>query len=571
MKPGKTVRCAIYTRKSTEEGLEQDFNSLHAQREACEAYITSQRSEGWAALPKAYDDGGYSGGNIDRPALTELLADIERGLVDIVVVYKIDRLTRSLTDFAKIVERFDHKGASFVSVTQSFNTTTSMGRLTLNVLLSFAQFEREVTGERIRDKIAASKRRGMWMGGAPPVGYDPVNRKLVVNTEEAELVRSTFQRFLKVRNLKTLADQLAAEGVLSKSWQSRRGCQRGGIPYTRGALNHMLRNRLYLGEVRHKSDTFPGQHEAIIDQDLFDKVQVILTRNHVRRVDQPATRLHFPLKGIVFDDKGNKMSPVRQRQQDGTHRRYHVSQALIQGRKADAGSIARVPANGLEALMAGRLRRIVTGRSHALDRLQPDDTMNEGLDDPTKFVELVGRIDILSHSVEVMFPLEKLIPVVLPTCSGGRSHLGTEVATEIQKRLPEDDSIEMRGNQLRIRIPVRLKFWGGEKTLIEAGHSAGRQRAKVDPRLVKGLLRALHWRELLETGEVQATEQIAKREGITRAYVRAILPLAFLAPDLTQDILNGTFHPGMNIDRLVRLDLPYDWETQRRIVGQVSE
>ena len=268
----RSIRCAIYTRKSTEEGLEQDFNSLDAQREACEAYVTSQKAEGWIALRDRYDDGGYSGGTLERPALQRLLADIEEGRIDVVVVYKIDRLSRSLMDFAKLVEVFDRRSVTFVSVTQSFNTTNSMGRLTLNVLLSFAQFEREVTGERIRDKIAASKRKGIWMGGNPPLGYDVANRKLVVNDAEAETVRHIFRRYLELGSARLLCADLAQNGIVSKRRVFQSGEQRGGNPMTRGALYTLLSNRTYLGETQHKGRSYKGEHAAIVPADLFAAV-----------------------------------------------------------------------------------------------------------------------------------------------------------------------------------------------------------------------------------------------------------------------------------------------------------
>ena len=264
-KPLRKVRCAIYTRKSSEEGLDMEFNSLDAQRESCEAYIASQKAEGWVPVPDRYDDGGFSGGNLERPALKRLLADIDSGLIDVVVVYKIDRLSRSLMDFSKLVEVFDRNDVTFVSVTQSFNTTTSMGRLTLNILLSFAQFEREVIGERIRDKFAASRRKGMWMGGVPPLGYDVVARKLVVNDAEANLVRHVFRRFLQVGSATLLVKELNAAGHRTKSWMTQDGKERQGVPFTKNFLYKMLGNRVYLGEAVHKGVAHAGEHEAIID------------------------------------------------------------------------------------------------------------------------------------------------------------------------------------------------------------------------------------------------------------------------------------------------------------------
>jgi DNA invertase Pin-like site-specific DNA recombinase len=278
-----TLRCAIYTRKSSEEGLEQDFNSLDAQREACEAYIKSQKHGGWVVIETLYDDGGVSGATMERPALKRLLADIAAGKVDSVVTHKIDRLTRTLADFAKIVEVFDTRGVSFVSVTQQFNTTTSMGRLTLNVLLSFAQFEREVTGERIRDKIAASKKKGLWMGGCPPLGYDVKDKKLVVNAEEAETVCHIYRRYAKLGSIRALKDELDRDGVVSKRRVDRHGRQTGGKPLARGALYLMLQNRIYRGEIVHKDKSYPGEHRAIVARDLWERVHGILSENRVER------------------------------------------------------------------------------------------------------------------------------------------------------------------------------------------------------------------------------------------------------------------------------------------------
>jgi len=302
------VRCAIYTRKSSEEGLDQEFNSLLAQREACEAFITSQRHEGWVCLRTGYDDGGFSGATMGRPALQRLLADITAGRVDIVVVYKIDRLTRSLADFAKIVEILDARSASFVSVTQQFNTTTSMGRLTLNVLLSFAQFEREVIGERIRDKIAASKKKGMWMGGVPPLGYRVRDRKLVIVDSEAEIVRSIFRRYAELGSVRLLKAELEAQGRNSKSWTSAAGRVIGGRPFSRGALYLMLRNRSYRGEIVHQGQSHPGEHMPIIDQPLWDAVQMRLAGNTAKRNSGTRTQQPSLLAGMQFDAEGNRMT-----------------------------------------------------------------------------------------------------------------------------------------------------------------------------------------------------------------------------------------------------------------------
>jgi DNA invertase Pin-like site-specific DNA recombinase len=324
MRRSGTTRCAIYTRKSSEEGLEQEFNSLQAQREACEAFIKSQRHEGWVCLADGYDDGGLSGATLGRPALQQLLAETQAGRVDIVVVYKVDRLTRSLADFAKIVEILDAKGASFVSVTQQFNTTTSMGRLTLNVLLSFAQFEREVTGERIRDKIAASKKKGMWMGGMPPLGYQVRDRGLVVVDNEAETVRSIFRRYAELGSIRLLKEELDAQGIKSKCRTSISGRLWGGKPFARGALYLMLQNRIYRGEIVHKERSYPGEHTPIIDRELWDVVQARLAGNVAQRNAGGRTAQPSLLAGLLFDGEGSRMTPSHAVKK-GTRYRYYVS------------------------------------------------------------------------------------------------------------------------------------------------------------------------------------------------------------------------------------------------------
>ncbi|HEY1432956.1 MAG TPA: recombinase family protein [Stellaceae bacterium] len=326
-----TVRCAIYTRKSSEEGLEQDFNSLQAQREACEAFINSQRHEGWVCPRAAYDDGGFSGATMDRPALQRLLADIAAGRVDTIVVYKIDRLTRSLADFAKIVEILDVRGASFVSVTQQFNTTTSMGRLTLNVLLSFAQFEREVIGERIRDKIAASKKKGMWMGGVPPRGYGVQDRKLVPINSDAEIVRSIFRRYAELGAVRLLKAELDARGIKSKSWTSASGRLIGGKPFSRGALYLILQNRIYRGGIVHKGQSHRGEHPPIIDQQLWDAVQARLAANTAERNSGTPTRQPSLLAGMLFDGHGSRMTPTHAVNKGMRYRYYAAPQGATSG------------------------------------------------------------------------------------------------------------------------------------------------------------------------------------------------------------------------------------------------
>jgi DNA invertase Pin-like site-specific DNA recombinase len=412
-KPIRKLRCAVYTRKSTEEGLDKEFNSLQAQREACEAYIASQRSEGWALVRDAYDDGGFSGGTLERPGLQQLLADIEEGLVDVVVVYKIDRLSRSLMDFSKLVEVFDRAGVTFVSVTQSFNTTTSMGRLTLNILLSFAQFEREVIAERVRDKIRASRQKGMWMGGSVPLGYVVQNRKLVVHEPDATVVRSMFERFLRVGSATVLAQELRAEGVLTTK----------GRQIDKGYLYKCLSNRTYLGLAVHKGTAYPGEHAPIIDQKLWDKVHTILAENACTRSARTRAQTPAMLKGLIFGPTGAAMSPTHTRKGNRLYR-YYVSQDVLQHGR-DACPIGRVPAAEIEAAVIDQLRgvfrqpEIVVGTWRAARAEQDDPTEDEARDAlaeldplwdelfPAEQARIVGllvdRVDVHGEGVDVRF------------------------------------------------------------------------------------------------------------------------------------------------------------------------
>jgi site-specific DNA recombinase len=356
--PVRRLRCAIYTRKSSEEGLDMEFNSLDAQREACEAYIASQKAEGWVALRDRYDDGGFSGGTLDRPALTQLIADIEAGLIDVVVVYKIDRLSRALMDFSKLVEIFDRHGVTFVSVTQSFNTTTSMGRLTLNILLSFAQFEREVIGERIRDKFAASRAKGLWMGGIPPLGYDVRDRKLVVNLAEAELVRLIFRRFVDLGSALLLIRELNAQGRRTKSWTTQSGTFREGRPFDKGTLYKILRNRTYLGEAVHKGKSYPGEHEPIVDHATWDRVREVLATNAKRRGNEARARTPAPLRGLMrCTHCGSAMTPTHTRRRGRLYRYYVCLGASRRGH--DTCPVRSIAASEVEGLVLGQVRRLL--------------------------------------------------------------------------------------------------------------------------------------------------------------------------------------------------------------------
>lgn len=426
--PKRRLRCAVYTRKSSEEGLDMDFNSLDAQREACEAYVASQKAEGWILVPDHYDDGGFSGGNLDRPGLQRLLRDIEARRIDVIVVYKIDRLSRSLLDFAKLVEVFDRCNVTFVSVTQSFNTTTSMGRLTLNVLLSFAQFEREITSERLRDKVAASKKKGMWMGGFPVLGYDIKDRKLVVNEQEAKLVRRIFERFVQLGSGHRVAQELRMERVTGKAWTSKRGRQWQPAPMAKTVVYRLLNNRIYIGEIVHKGNVYPGEHRAIIDRALWDKAQAILQQSAPVRSNATRARTPALLKGLIHGPDGRLMSPTHTRKGERLYRYY-----VAQNGPARVG-LRRVSATEIETAVVDQLRTILRspeivvrtwrkanadGRSvterdvtRALQRVDP--IWNELFPaEQARVIQLlVGRVDVQPDGVRIALRTNGLGSVV---------------------------------------------------------------------------------------------------------------------------------------------------------------
>jgi site-specific DNA recombinase len=539
------IRCGIYTRKSSEEGLDQSFNSLQAQREACEAYVLSQSGEGWTLSPGHYDDGGYSGGNLDRPALRRLLADVSSGRIDTVVVYKIDRLTRSLADFAKIVEIFDAKGVSFVSVTQAFNTTTSMGRLTLNVLLSFAQFEREVTGERIRDKIAASKKKGMWMGGTLPLGYDaPIDlatRALAVNLAEAETVRLIFRRYLELGSVHELQRWLEQENVRSKAWTSSRGRQMGGSRFARGALFHLLKNRTYVGEIPHRTESYAGAHPAIVDREVFDQAHALLAAQ-TRRASEPARVAAAPLKGLIFDADGEPMSPIFTHGRRGKVHRYYVSSSLLCGRKADPKDplTRRVPGPAIEALVRETLGRL-TDRSDveiasALVRLEVQ---------PRRLELVCRRSALLRRPEDPHRDLERL---------GARVEPDEQIILD-----PADEDI------VRVILPCRFKRAGGLVRITDASGRPPARRTEPDDILIAALKTAHALLAECSGAPIGWPETAEVEKAPDHPYKRSVIRLAFLAPDVQAAILEGRQPAGLNRQRLVVGEIPGAWEDQRRV------
>jgi DNA invertase Pin-like site-specific DNA recombinase len=550
----KATRCAIYTRKSSEEGLEQDFNSLHAQREACEAYVTSQKHEGWRALPATYDDGGFSGGSMERPGLQRLLADIQSGAVDVVVVYKVDRLTRSLTDFAKIVEIFDRHGVSFVSVTQSFNTTTSMGRLTLNVLLSFAQFEREVTGERIRDKIAASKKKGMWMGGYVPLGYGKKDRSLVIVEGEAEVVRTLYRLYLEHGTVAALKLEADRQGLRSKLYEGFPEHMRGGKPFSRGHLYKILSNSLYVGEIDHKGTRYPGQHEAVVDRETWDAVQARLSSNgHERQVRSRARQPNL-LTGLLVDEHGTKLTSTHT-VKDGKRYRYYVGSPEEGARAA----VWRLPAHDIEALVTTELTAFLCDQQRLFDALQPWAPSPDQLEGAFHAGEVLSeqlkgsaaeRRDGLLHAVrEVRLR-------------------GSELMIELQAwtLLGADRRAEAGGAEvISVRVPMAFQRRAAEMKIIVPGREIA---AAADPALVKAIARGHAWFEELATGEAATIMEIARRENVTDRYVSSLLKLAFLSPAFVEGCLRGEARGVSAKLAMNELELPILWCEQAETLAR---
>jgi DNA invertase Pin-like site-specific DNA recombinase len=546
------VPCAIYTRKSSDEGLGQDFNSLHAQREACAAYILSQKSEGWQALSAHYDDGGYSGGNMERPALQRLMTDIAAGRVKVIVVYKVDRLTRSLADFAKLVELFDAQCVSFVSVTQQFNTTTSMGRLTLNVLLSFAQFEREVTGERIRDKIAASKKKGMWMGGFVPVGYLAHQRTLVINEPEADRVREIYRLYIELGDVNKLKAELDRRGWATPARSRGKGNQTGERPFSRGHLYHLLANPVYRGQIRHKDQLYPGQHPAIIDQDLWDQVQATLEKN--RRGHKGRAMASDPslLAGWVFDGEGQRLTPTHASKGNRRYR-YYVSQNLVGSPRSAAERGLRIPAGELEAAVQAAIINYLKDSN----RLVADLGSAEA-----KVVQVwLQAADDLAWQME-RATIRERIPLL------------AQVVTRItvhQEGLDIRLSLALRDGHPRvttqITLPIRLRSSGyGLRLIIACQEHA--PAGRVDPHLVQAVNRGIGWFREQASDASRGTSAIAKAEGLSKSHVARLIYLAFLAPDIVAAIRAGTQPASLKVNWLIRsVPLPMCWHEQRRLLG----
>ena len=531
----KLARCAIYTRKSTEYNLELAFNSLDAQREACEAYIKSQAHEGWRLIPGRYDDGAFSGASLDRPALQQLLAEVRAGKIDIVLVYKVDRLTRSLADFAKLIELFDAHRVSFVSVTQCFNTSSSMGRLTLNVLLSFAQFERELIGERVRDKIAASKRKGLWVGGPVPLGYAAVDKKIVVVPAEAEAVRTIFARYLELGSIRALAEDLDRRGIRSKPRRLSNGGTIGGGRFGVGALAYLLKNRFYIGEVVYRGEVHYGEHEPIVDSVLFEAVEAQLAAQAVERRRRlrgsPAL-----LSGRLFDNRGNRMSPTHANK-GGARYRYYVSQALLRREPQPSGWISRVPAAEIEALVITALR------SHLSASSAGEKLPNNDRDLLERHLE---RVTLTPNHLElrlrqIIEPAHAHHPANTP--AGRLSASVTTMAVPWTSPVP----LTVKGI---IHVPAH-----------NSPIKASRREA-----LLIAIAKARQWIDDLAHGRAASFAVIARREGKAERHIRLLAPLAFVSPRIVSALLDGTAPVDLTLTKLARA-LPYCWAEQERRVG----
>ena len=545
----KIIRCAIYTRKSCEEGLEQEFNSLDAQREACEAYIKSQQHEGWVLVEKQYNDGGFSGGTLERPALKKLIQDIEAGEIDSIVVYKIDRLTRSLMDFSKIVELFDKKSVSFVSITQQFNTTTSMGRLTLNILLSFAQFEREVTGERIRDKVAASKKKGMWMGGSVPIGYKWENKKLIPDKTHLQTVETIFDKYLQIESVLKLKRYLVENNIKSRT----------GRNFSNGNLYKILSNKIYMGLIHHKGTYYKGEHEGIIEEGLFKRVQELLSQNRNNNKCSTTAKSPSLLAGKIFDDNGNRMNPSHSNKK-GKRYRYYVSQAIIQGNKKEAGSFSKIPAGEIENLVRKEISHFLADKDKIQEYISDFDIHKQKmilsraakLEPTSNFIRAVlAKIILFKDKVEIIIGKEQF--------TKGLESIINDAQLMDQGKSEPDDIIKIVKN---IRISTTSR--NGSVLIVNNGEN---KEVNINPFLVKIIAKGYYWNKLIDEGKVQTAKEIAEYEKEHNVdYVKKAIRLNILSPRIVEKILVGVQPEDLTVEKLCNIKT-LDWEEQVRILN----
>ncbi len=546
------LKCAVYTRKSTDEGLDQEFNSLDAQWEACSAYVKSQIGEGWSLNNKRYDDGGISGGTLERPALQSLLEDIRLGRVDVVVVYKVDRLTRSLTDFAKLVELFDEHQVSFVSVTQAFNTTSSMGRLTLNVLLSFAQFEREVTAERIRDKIAASKKKGMWMGGSVPLGYDVQDKKLIINHAEAKTVRTVFDLYRKHRNVRLVQEETERLGLRTKARGQGDGGRTSASSFQRSHIYHLLSNPLYLGKVKHKKEIYQGEHDAIIEQTVWEEVQEILAKNC--REGKVRIRAKNPslLTGLLFDDSGERLSADHANKNGKRHRYYKSPSNSL---RTSIDTALRIPAAEVETAVIRATSEFLNDERELSNYFAELDT--------DQFPALTARAkEIASRLAENQVVNGRSLAIeVFDRIVINQDSLSISIRKECLVGEPISESIEFVH-------PTKIKRRGVSAKLILENTNAS--NSQPDENLIRLVAQSVKWFDELKSGEANSIADIATRDQVDRNEISRLLPIAFLAPDLIEKILKGDHPISLTANRLKRMsNLPMDWQEQRNLFASL--
>jgi site-specific DNA recombinase len=561
----RIIRCAIYTRKSSEEGLEMSFNSLDAQREACSAFIASQREEGWRALPTCYDDGGYSGGSMNRPALQKLLEDVVNGNVDTIVVYKVDRLTRSLADFARIVEALERHAVSFVSVTQAFNTTTSMGRLTLNVLLSFAQFEREVTGERIRDKIAASKRKGMWMGGRIPLGYDVRDGKLVVNQEEANLVNDIYGCYLKFGAVSKLKQYLDEHGITAKKRISSSGTWSGGGSFSRGALYQILQNHLYRGKIRHRDDVYAGEHDAIVPLELWERVQAQLRSDNQGRRNGLKMNCPSTLTGLLQDAGGNRFAHSHT-VKNGKRYRYYV----LQTDSVKEIRRIRLPAYDLERQVVVRLQSFLRAANDVIAELTAPGDPAES----TRLIVIAAKKQADAFSEASSLVTREFIRRVIRRVVVSADRMSVEIRKrKLREFLVGEESTSSKLHSMQredgsndlfcLEIEARITRFGGEMRLVVCPES---KPPAITP-LLETVIRGYQWKERILAGEVPSHVANAKQLGLNEEYLRRVLDCAFLAPDIIEAILDSRCPADLTVKKLSVRRLPLSWIEQRKRLG----
>lgn len=562
MSTPKTIRCAIYTRKSTEEGLDQEFNTLEAQRESCEAYIKSQAHEGWRALPERFDDGGHSGGTLERPAMKRLLERVRERRIDVILIYKIDRLTRSLTDFAKLAEQFDQYGVSFVSVTQQFNTTTSMGRLMLNVLLSFAQFEREIAGERIRDKIAASKKKGMWMGGSVPLGYDWKDRKLVINSAEAKTVRTLFDLYLKLGNVRSVVAEANMRGLRTKVRDTGTRRQLGGKAFSRGHVYAILNNPLYGGRIAHKGETYIGEQAAIISETTWQATQSRMADNRQgQRTNSAKGENANLLLGILFDADGNAFTPSYS-VKNGHRYRYYIEQALVTGEQPAKGQLRRIPASEVENAVRNGIAQFFESPPKLLKAL------GSKLDAATSQQAIkAGQMFGLQLRAGATSQWPALLHPLLQSVALGPEMLDIKIRTGALHTMCDLTVPQQRAkapSHYTLQIATKLRRRGGQRKLIvtNEGDTTGQ-----DPVLIKALAQAQQWFDELVMDQSLSLKALAAREHKASSYVGRIIRLAFISPRLQHLILSGGQAAELTTKQLLlHQDLPLTWRHQELIV-----